>query len=254
MADKDEALDSALPADDGAPAAPAPPRRSMGHRGQDVRDTVAEMTARAHEISLEAGSKMAGAMRDVINAAAGLAEFALESARDLVQYMVRRGQMSQEEGERLLREAEEAQSRRRGSSGPLATGSSPAPTVLAAPAPVTPPGAAAPAAPPPSVLQPPMAEAPVAKKPAVKRANEPAGATASAPAMERPSQPSQTPRKAPASKGSSKARPAKAPPSKAPAGKGASPKPAGKAAPAKRPVAKAAVTKGAAKKVAAKRK
>ena len=54
-----------------APAAPVV-RRSPGHRGQDVRDTVAEMAARAHEISLEAGSKMAAAMKDVINAAAGL--------------------------------------------------------------------------------------------------------------------------------------------------------------------------------------
>jgi len=37
-----------------------------------VRDTVAEMAAKAQEISLEAGSKMAAAMKDVISAAAGL--------------------------------------------------------------------------------------------------------------------------------------------------------------------------------------
>ena len=91
-----------------APAAATPPRRSPGHRGQDVRDTVAEMAARAHEISLEAGSKMAAAMKDVINAAAGLTGFAVESARDLVQYMVRRGQMTQDEADKLIREAEEA--------------------------------------------------------------------------------------------------------------------------------------------------
>jgi hypothetical protein len=88
------------------PAAPPPPRRSPGHRGQDVRDTVAEMAARAHEISLEAGSKMASAMKDVIGAAAGLTGFAIESARDLVQYMVRRGQMTQDEADKLIREAE----------------------------------------------------------------------------------------------------------------------------------------------------
>ena len=35
-----------------------PARRGPGHRGTDVRDTVAEMAARAHEISQEAGSKM----------------------------------------------------------------------------------------------------------------------------------------------------------------------------------------------------
>lgn len=91
---------------------PAPPKRSPGHRGQDVRDTVAELAARAHEISLEAGSKMSGAMRDVIGAAAGLTAFAIESARDLVQYMVRRGQMTQEEADKLIREAEEASAKR----------------------------------------------------------------------------------------------------------------------------------------------
>lgn len=97
----------------GEPAAPpVPPKRSPGHRGQDVRDTVAELAARAHEISLEAGSKMSGALRDVIGAAAGLTAFAIESARDLVQYMVRRGQMTQEEADKLIREVEEANSKR----------------------------------------------------------------------------------------------------------------------------------------------
>ena len=97
--------------EEAVPAAP-PPKRSPGHRGQDVRDTVAELAARAHEISLEAGSKMSGALRDVIGAAAGLTAFAVESARDLVQYMVRRGQMTQEEADKLIREAEEASSKR----------------------------------------------------------------------------------------------------------------------------------------------
>lgn len=96
-----------------AAAATVPPRRGPGHRGPDVRDTVAEMAARAHEISQEAGSKMAAAMKDVINAAAGLAGFAVESARDLVQYMVRRGQMTQEEADKLLREAEDAFAKRK---------------------------------------------------------------------------------------------------------------------------------------------
>jgi polyhydroxyalkanoate synthesis regulator phasin len=70
------------------------------------------MAAKAHEISLEAGSKMAAAMKDVINAAAGITGFVLESARDLVQYMVRRGQMTQEEADKLIRQAEEAQASR----------------------------------------------------------------------------------------------------------------------------------------------
>ena len=97
---------------DPAQTPPPPPKRSPGHRGQDVRDTVAELAQRAHEISLEAGSKMSGALRDVIGAAAGLTAFAVESARDLVQYMVRRGQMTQEEADKLIREAEEANSKR----------------------------------------------------------------------------------------------------------------------------------------------
>jgi hypothetical protein len=119
-----------------APAAgspPPPPKWSPGHRGADVKDTVAEMTAKAHEISLEAGSKMAGAMKDVINAAAGITGFVLESARDLVQYMVRRGQMTQEEADKLLREAEEAYNRRKpaAASPPRSTASVPAPSSTA---------------------------------------------------------------------------------------------------------------------------
>lgn len=98
--------------------ATVPPPRRPGHRGADVRDTVAEMAARAQEISLEAGSKIAAAMKDVIGAAAGLTGFALESARDLVQYMVRRGQMTQDEADKLIREVEESQGPRRPSAAP----------------------------------------------------------------------------------------------------------------------------------------
>ena len=79
-----------------APSARAP--ASPG-TAADMRDTVAELAERAQIISQEAGSKVAGAMKDVISAAAGIAGFAIESARDLVQYMVRRGQMTPEEGE-----------------------------------------------------------------------------------------------------------------------------------------------------------
>jgi polyhydroxyalkanoate synthesis regulator phasin len=98
----------------GAVAPPTiPPKRSPGHRGADVKDTVAEMAAKAHEISLEAGSKMAAAMKDVVGAAAGLTGFVLESARDLLQYMVRRGQMTQEEADKLMREVEASHSKRK---------------------------------------------------------------------------------------------------------------------------------------------
>src|SRR5437762_7930423 len=93
--------------------APVPPKRSPGHRGADVKDTVAEMAAKAHEISLEAGSKMAAAMKDVIGAAAGLTGLVIESARDLLQYMVRRGQMTQEEADKLMREVEASHVKRK---------------------------------------------------------------------------------------------------------------------------------------------
>jgi len=71
------------------------------------------MAAKAHEISLEAGSKMAAAMKDVVGAAAGLTGFVVESARDLLQYMVRRGQMTQDEADKLMREVEASHAKRK---------------------------------------------------------------------------------------------------------------------------------------------
>src|SRR2546423_49978 len=65
------AAGTAAPPALGPDGTPIPPKRSPGHRGADVKDTVAEMAAKAHEISLEAGSKMAAAMKDVVNGAAG---------------------------------------------------------------------------------------------------------------------------------------------------------------------------------------
>src|SRR5665811_1398285 len=114
MAENDKPSEPVAPAVPGAPGTPpVPPKRSPGHRGADVKDTVAEMAAKAHEISLEAGSKMAAAMKDVINAAAGLSGFVIESARDLLQYMVRRGQMTQEEADKLMREVEASHAKRK---------------------------------------------------------------------------------------------------------------------------------------------
>lgn len=116
MAENDKAAEPTPTASDGS--GPTPPKRSPGHRGADVKDTVAEMAAKAHEISLEAGSKMAAAMKDVVNAAAGLSGFVIESARDLVQYMVRRGQMTQEEADKLIRQVEEHQPKRKAAPPP----------------------------------------------------------------------------------------------------------------------------------------
>lgn len=108
-----------LPAQTGA-GTTLPVRRHPGHRGADVRDTVAEMAAKAHEISMEAGSKMAAAMKDVINAAAGLSSFSIESARDLAQFMVRRSQMTQDEADKLIATADEATKHSRKKSSPSA--------------------------------------------------------------------------------------------------------------------------------------
>lgn len=116
MAENDKASEPTSTPADGS--GPTPPKRSPGHRGADVKDTVAEMAAKAHEISLEAGSKMAAAMKDVVNAAAGLSGFVIESARDLVQYMVRRGQMTQEEADKLIRQVEEHQPKRKAAPPP----------------------------------------------------------------------------------------------------------------------------------------
>jgi polyhydroxyalkanoate synthesis regulator phasin len=113
-----------------------PPRRSPGHRGADVKDTVAEMAAKAHEISLEAGSKMAAAMKDVVGAAAGLTGLVLESARDLLQYMVRRGQMTQEEADKLMREVETSHAKRKPFTPPPGSAAKPAPKAEATHAPV----------------------------------------------------------------------------------------------------------------------
>ena len=160
---------------------PAPPKRSPGHRGADVKDTVAEMAAKAHEISLEAGSKMAAAMKDVVNAAAGLSGFVLESARDLVQYMVRRGQMTQEEADKLIRQVEEHQPKRK-----------------AAPPPPPPVKSAAPAHHP-APAKPAPAKAPAAKAPA-KAATKKAPAAKKAPARK------EAPAKKPAAKKAAKAK------------------------------------------------
>ena len=170
MAENDKASGPAPAAAEGAPA--TPPKRSPGHRGADVKDTVAEMAAKAHEISLEAGSKMAAAMKDVVNAAAGLSGFVLESARDLVQYMVRRGQMTQEEADKLIRQVEEHQPKRKAAPPPPPP-AKPAPAPHAAPSHTAPSHAAHSHAP--ASHAKPAAKAPAKHaKPAAKAAHKPA--------------------------------------------------------------------------------
>lgn len=100
---------------------------------------------------------MSGALRDVIGAAAGMTAFAVESARDLVNYMVRRGQMTQEEADKLIREAEEASSKR---------AKTPKADAVRKPAPEAKAKAKAPAA---SAKKAPATRKPAPKKPAAKK-------------------------------------------------------------------------------------
>jgi hypothetical protein len=120
------------------------------------------MAAKAHEISLEAGSKMAAAMKDVVGAAAGLTGFVIESARDLLQYMVRRGQMTQDEADKLMREVEASHAKRKPFTPP------PSAAVKTAPRVETPHSYSVPqSAPPPKHVSAPVKHA---AKPAVKHA------------------------------------------------------------------------------------
>ena len=242
-----------------APAASPAPRRGPGHRAADARDTAAEMAARAHEISLEAGSKMAGAMREVIGAAAGFSAFAIESARDLVHYMVRRGQMGQEEAEVLIHQAEAAYIAKHGSlPKPEPKAPPPKPIPLGQlPKAVTAPSVAAEAALEARAamrLDPPRpagaAAAPVftVKVPVKAPVTEVAAAPKAAPKAPEPvvaKTPAKTAAAVTAPKPAAKAPPAKVAPAKvAPA-----PKPAVKA-PAKAPVKAAAPAKAPAKPIA----
>ena len=119
------------------------------------------MIQKAHEISLEAGSKMATAMKDVIFAAAGLTPFAAESAKDLINYMVRRGQMGSEEAERIIRDIEAAAEKRgipKAPPKPMVRDEPPAPSFIAS------------SAAPPALAKPkPAARKPAVKKPAAKK-------------------------------------------------------------------------------------
>src|SRR5689334_9597175 len=203
MVDNDSTTDEAS---SGPPA--AAPRRGPGHRGADMRDTVAEMAERAQLISQEAGSKVSSAMKDVISAAAGLAGFAIESARDLVQYMVRRGQMTQEEADKLIREAEDAHSKKPASEKSRPTASKIAAEKAAIDKAARDAAAAAAAA-----IAPPQRPAAFSlrtggPRPVAKPAAAPAPAPAPAPAAKAAAAPAKPAAKAPAPKPAAKAAPA----------------------------------------------
>ncbi len=212
----------AKPPNDHLPAALGAPRRGPGHRA-DARDTVAELAEKAQLISLEAGSKVAAAMKDVISAAVGIAGFAMESARDLTTYMVRRGQMTQDEADKLLREAEAAHSKR-----PASERSRPTATKVAA------------------------EKAALAKAQAARAAEIAAAAFAKLHPPRPPKPPSKVfmPKPVKGAKAAAKT-PAKKAGAKKPAKRAAGKKPANKPA-GKKPVRKAAARKAAAKRPAKK--
>ena len=176
-----------------------PVRRHPGHRGADVRDTVAEMAAKAHEISMEAGSKMAAAMKEVVGAAAGLSTFTLESARDLVQYMVRRSQMTQDEADKLMKEAEEAWSKKhKGKKPPPRLETKPKPVIK--PIPYSLPKTSAPPMvvvkkPAPTPVKKAVASKPAPKKPVAKKAAKPAAKKPAKPAAKKPAKKKPAPKK-----------------------------------------------------------
>jgi len=71
------------------------------------------MTARANEIQLEAGSKMANALKNIVRAAISDTELSPESTRDVVDYFRRRALMSTEDAQGLSDEVAEYAAKRR---------------------------------------------------------------------------------------------------------------------------------------------
>ena len=247
----------AAPAEAVTPA--APPKRSPGHRGTDIKDTIAEMTARANEITLEAGSKMANALRNILRSAIGSDELSIDATRDVVDYFRRRHLMSADDAQLLLDEVAEAAGKKKGTEGPKLPPLPGKPAAhkvdslakLAQELSLPPtPGAAT--QPPPPIVLPgatvtPKAEAKVeAKGVAPKAAAKPA---AKAPVKAVEDDEDEAPKAAkPATKAAAKAPAAKAP-AKAPAPKAAAKAPAAKA-PATKAAAKAPASKAPAKPAA----
>lgn len=248
--DAPAAAESATPA--------APPKRSPGHRGTDIKDTIAEMTARANEITLEAGSKMANALRNILRSAIGSDELSVDATRDVVDYFRRRHLMSADDAQALLDEVAEAAGKKKGSEGPKLPPLPGKPAAhkvdslakLAQELSLPPTPGAATQPPPPIVLPGGVVEAaasvakPAAKAPAKAAAkaapvSEPEPAKAAKPAAK-------TAAKAPAAKAPATKAAAKAPAAKAPATKAAAKAPAARTS--SKPAAKSAAKPAAKKK------
>lgn len=89
----------------------APSRRSEAQRAESIQ-AVAELTERAREIARDASTALVSAFKDVVADPATAGELSVESTRDLVQYLQRRGQITADDAERLIRSAESMVQRR----------------------------------------------------------------------------------------------------------------------------------------------
>jgi len=89
----------------GPAAIPSPHRRGDAHQ-PDPTVVLNALVERAHAIAKEASSTLVSAFKDVMADPAVSGGFAVESARDLIQYLSRRGELAPLDAERLVRLAE----------------------------------------------------------------------------------------------------------------------------------------------------
>jgi len=175
-----------------APALLAQPQRRGEAGHAESRDSLNELLERSRAIARQAATTLVTAFKEVMADPAVAGGFAVESARDLVQYLLRRGELSPADAERLLKVAESSAQRspakRVAPAKPV-----PAKPIPAKPAP-TKPVAAKP------VAAKPVATKPVATKPVAVKAGPAKPAVKASPAK-RAAKPAAAARKpAPAAK------------------------------------------------------
>jgi hypothetical protein len=91
-----------------APAALTPSQRRSEAQQAEARDSLAELLERSRAIARQASSTLVSAFKDAMADPAVAGGFAVESARDLVQYLLRRGELTPGDADRLLKAAEGA--------------------------------------------------------------------------------------------------------------------------------------------------
>jgi hypothetical protein len=72
---------------------------------ETLAEQAAALAERGRAIEADSRGRFTAALRELVVSAAGFTGFAVETVRDVVQFLVRRGQIPPAEGERLLREA-----------------------------------------------------------------------------------------------------------------------------------------------------